>query len=178
MINLGANAGASSLPIVVLGGGLAGLVTALVLSQKGFRVQVLEQAWVFKEIGAGIQLGPNVMRMFSILAILGITCGLRRALLIELKASQKAMEIGDMVRVATEQGQRYEAAAVVGADGLWSTVHEMFVKDAKPRVSGHIAYRAVMLVSDFPERLRWQAMAIWCGEQTHLVHLSLRGGEL
>jgi 2-polyprenyl-6-methoxyphenol hydroxylase-like FAD-dependent oxidoreductase len=85
---------------------------------------------------------------------------------------------GEVVRVATEQGQKYEAAAVVGADGLWSSVREMFVQDGKPRVSGHIAYRAVMPVSDFPERLRWQAMVIWCGEKTHLVHYPLRGGEL
>jgi 3-hydroxybenzoate 6-monooxygenase len=83
---------------------------------------------------------------------------------------------GDMVRVATEQGQEYEAAAVVGADGLWSIVREMFVKDGKARVSGHIAYRAVMPVTDFPERLRWQAMVIWCGEKTHLVHYRRKAG--
>jgi len=224
--------GTTSLPIVVVGGGIGGLATALALSRKGFRVQVLEQAEEFKEIGAGIQLGPNVMRMFSILGISGdilplavfptglmvrdcitgeqVTCvptgrpfeerfeypyalihradlhaGLlascKRSPLIELKTSQKVTEIddrGDMVRVVTEEAQNYEAAALVGADGLWSTVREMFVKDGKPRVSGHIAYRAVMPVSDFPERMRWQAMVIWCGEKTHLVHYPLRGGQL
>ena len=35
-----------------------------------------------------------------------------------------------------------------------------------------------MPVSEFPERLRWHAMVIWCGEKTHLVHYPLRGGEL
>jgi len=224
--------GASSLPVLIVGGGIGGLAAALALSRKGFRAQVFEQASEFKEIGAGIQLGPNVFRMFSILGITDdirplavfptglmvrdcitgeqVTCvplgrpfeerfhfpyalihradlhaGLlqscARSPLIELKPSQKVVEIddrGDSVRVATEPGQRYEGAAVVGADGLWSTVREMFVKDGKPRVSGHIAYRAVMPVSEFPERLRWQTMTIWCGEKTHLVHYPLRGGEL
>ena len=32
-------------------------------------MQVLEQAPEFKEIGAGIQLGPNVFRMFEVLGL-------------------------------------------------------------------------------------------------------------
>ena len=52
---------ATRFPIVVVGGGIGGLATAL----------ALEQAPVFKEIGAGIQPGANVMRMFSILGITG-----------------------------------------------------------------------------------------------------------
>src|SRR5579871_3240942 len=56
-------------PILVVGGGIGGLAAALALSRKGFRTQVLEQAGEFKEIGAGIQLGPNVTRMLSILGI-------------------------------------------------------------------------------------------------------------
>src|SRR6185295_7715162 len=43
--------------------------TALALSRKGIPVQVLEQAPEFKEIGAGIQLGPNVFRMFEVLGL-------------------------------------------------------------------------------------------------------------
>src|SRR5437588_12061580 len=58
-----------SLPILVVGGGIGGLAAALALSRKGIPVQVLEQAPEFKEIGAGIQLGPNVFRMFEVLGI-------------------------------------------------------------------------------------------------------------
>src|ERR1700737_5301650 len=58
-----------SLPILVVGGGIGGLATALALSRKGIPVQVLEQAPEFKEIGAGIQLGPNVFRMFEVLGL-------------------------------------------------------------------------------------------------------------
>ena len=50
------------LPFLVAGGGIGGLVAAYALASKGFPVRVLEQAPEFKELGAGIQLGPNVFR--------------------------------------------------------------------------------------------------------------------
>ena len=58
-----------SSPVLVVGGGIAGLSTALALSRKGIPVQVIEQAAEFKEIGAGIQLGPNAFRMFEVLGL-------------------------------------------------------------------------------------------------------------
>src|SRR6185437_2117299 len=63
------SANGSSKPVLVVGGGIGGLGTALALSRKGLQVQVLEQAPEFKEIGAGIQLGPNVFRMFEVLGL-------------------------------------------------------------------------------------------------------------
>src|SRR5204863_9399710 len=50
------------LPILVAGGGIGGLAAAYALARKGFAVRVLEQAPEFKELGAGIQLGPNIFR--------------------------------------------------------------------------------------------------------------------
>ncbi|MFT8246355.1 FAD-dependent monooxygenase [Roseomonas sp. BN140053] len=47
-------------PILVAGGGLGGLFTALALGRRGIAVRVLEQAPAFEAIGYGIQLGPNV----------------------------------------------------------------------------------------------------------------------
>src|SRR5690242_9118833 len=60
---------ASDAPVLVVGGGIGGLSAALALSRKGIPVRVLEQAPEFKEIGAGIQLGPNVFRMFEVLGL-------------------------------------------------------------------------------------------------------------
>jgi salicylate hydroxylase len=54
---------------IVVGGGIGGLSAALALGQAGFEVLVLERAREFKEIGAGIQLGPNVWRMFERLGL-------------------------------------------------------------------------------------------------------------
>ena len=63
------SANENRLPVLVVGGGIGGLSTALALARKGIPVQVLEQAPEFKEIGAGIQLGPNVFRMFEVLGL-------------------------------------------------------------------------------------------------------------
>src|SRR5215813_10020031 len=47
-------------PILIVGGGLGGLTTALALAQRGWPVRVLEGAPEFGAIGYGIQFGPNV----------------------------------------------------------------------------------------------------------------------
>ena len=55
-----AKSNAQALPFLVAGGGIGGLAAAHALARKGFAVRVLEQAPEFREIGAGIQLGPNI----------------------------------------------------------------------------------------------------------------------
>src|SRR5258708_40030050 len=52
----------SSHPIITAGAGLGGLGVALALAKRGFPTRVLEQAPEIKEVGAGIQLGPNSWR--------------------------------------------------------------------------------------------------------------------
>ncbi len=59
----------TKLPIIIVGGGIGGIATAIALSQKGFAVHVIEQAPEFAEIGAGIQLGPNIVRALDRLGI-------------------------------------------------------------------------------------------------------------
>jgi len=58
-----------ALPILIAGGGIGGLAAAYALARKGFAVRVLEQAPEFREIGAGIQLGPNVFRALEKLGL-------------------------------------------------------------------------------------------------------------
>lgn len=55
--------------ILIAGGGVGGLATALALARKGFTVRVFEQAREFGAIGYGIQLGPNAFHMFEHLGI-------------------------------------------------------------------------------------------------------------
>src|SRR5574343_703264 len=59
----------SSLPVIVVGGGIGGLAAALALVRQGFEVTLLEQAPEIGEIGAGIQLGPNAFHAFDALGI-------------------------------------------------------------------------------------------------------------
>lgn len=61
--------------ILVAGGGIGGLAAALALARQGAAVQLIEQADGFSEVGAGIQIGPNVTR---ILQDWGLESGLRR----------------------------------------------------------------------------------------------------
>jgi salicylate hydroxylase len=51
--------------ILIAGGGIGGLATALALAQQGRPLQLLERQTAFSETGAGIQLGPNVMRVLG-----------------------------------------------------------------------------------------------------------------
>ncbi len=218
--------------VIVVGGGIGGLAAALALAQKGIAVRLFEQAPEFKEIGAGIQLGPNVFRMFECLGVTDeinkfavfpasllmrdsvtgqevtrISLGkeflakfnypyavihradLHRVLLaanqqerlIELRPATKIETVeegSNGIVVRTDTGERHSADALIGADGLWSTIRPLIVNDGKPVVSGHIAYRAVLPTSEMPEHLRWQSMALWAGDKVHLVHYPLRGGGL
>jgi 3-hydroxybenzoate 6-monooxygenase len=56
-------------PILIAGGGIGGLATALGLAQKGYASIILEKAPQLGEIGAGIQLGPNAFHAFDYLGV-------------------------------------------------------------------------------------------------------------
>lgn len=53
--------------IVIAGGGIGGLATALSLARQGHQATVLERSDTFAEIGAGIQLGPNAFHLIRAL---------------------------------------------------------------------------------------------------------------
>jgi salicylate hydroxylase len=203
-----------------------------VLARHGHRVSVLEQQPEFGEIGAGIQLGPNIFRMFE---YLGLTQAIGEVAYFppglgmnDVRTGEKVVRVplGDAARAqygypygviyrvdihnvfleackalpsialrtgckveAFEQdgrgvrlhlagGETLEGDALVGADGLWSRVRQSVVGDGKPRVSGHIAYRAVLKREEVPAHLWHDDVLLWGGEKTHLVHYPLRRGEL
>jgi salicylate hydroxylase len=218
--------------VLIVGGGIGGLAAALALARKGIASQVIEQAAEFKEIGAGIQLGPNVFWMFEALGLIEPISALavfpnnlimmdsvtgqevtriplgdafrkkfhhpyalihradlhkvlldacRISDLIRLDASQKVIgvdETADGIAVRTESGKEYRGSALIGADGLWSTIRQIVVGDGPPKPAGHITYRAVLPTSEMPEQYRWRDMVLWAGEKVHLVHYPLRTGEL
>lgn len=59
----------SKMPALILGGGIAGLATALALAQQGIVAHILEKRSDFSEEGAGIQIGPNGTRILQQLGV-------------------------------------------------------------------------------------------------------------
>lgn len=55
--------------VIIAGGGIGGLTTALCLGQDGHEVTVLEQAPLFEAVGAGLQCGANALRVFQSLGL-------------------------------------------------------------------------------------------------------------
>lgn len=55
--------------IAVIGAGLGGAAAAALLAGAGFSVHTFEQAPVFTRLGAGIHIGPNVMKIFRRIGI-------------------------------------------------------------------------------------------------------------
>jgi len=219
-------------PILVSGGGIGGLAAAYALARQGLPVRVFEQSPEFREVGAGIQLGPNIFRVLE-------KIGLKDAILADvhrppaqemrdaltgkliiriplgqaffkrfgqpyavthradihgtfLKACQDSNLItlensrrvdsyedhGDGVTAVLDGGERAQGRALIGCDGMWSKIRDRIVGDGKPRVSGHIAYRAVLKREDVPEDLWRPDVILWAGPRTHFVHYPLRRGEL
>lgn len=220
-------------PILIVGGGIGGLAAAYALAGKGIPVKVLEQAPEFREIGAGIQLGPNVFRALDKMGLkeavladahrppaMEMRCALsgERVIRIPLEDPRfierfqhpyavihradihgvflRACQASHLVTLETKRtvdgyeehadgvtallatGERVHGRALIGCDGMWSKIRERIVDDGKPRVSGHIAYRAVLKKEDVPQDLWRPDVVLWAGPRTHLVHYPLRRGEL
>lgn len=72
-------------------------------------------------------------------------------------------------------GRPLRGAALVGADGIWSTLREQIIGDQRPRASGDIAFRAVVPMAQVPPALRGNEVAIWAGPHLHLAHYPLPG---
>src|SRR5262245_19161185 len=56
--------------LLIIGGGIGGLATALAVARSGRRVHVIEKSPEFTEIGAGLQLAPNATRVLDRLGLL------------------------------------------------------------------------------------------------------------
>ena len=58
------------IPVLIIGGGIGGLATALAVARTGRRTHVLERSPEFAELGAGLQLAPNASRVLDQVGIL------------------------------------------------------------------------------------------------------------
>src|SRR4030088_2248154 len=59
----------SSHPLIIAGAGIGGVAAGLAFATRGYPTRVLKQAPEIKEVGAGIQLGPNSWRCLRELGV-------------------------------------------------------------------------------------------------------------
>lgn len=234
--------------VLVVGGGIAGLASGLALARANAYVQILERAHEFTELGAGVQLGPNVTRILNawgllpaiqkvasypanlnarsaqsgeVLATLPLSdmttrygapyitihrADLHHVLLQEVRLqgvdlqcnthvqnldqdSQQVSVTSSVCRTtqgmanaitaagALDQASQEIANALVIADGVWSTLRQQLLEDGPARMTGHVAYRALVLQADLPAYLRTQDVSVWMGPNVHVVQYPVRGGD-
>lgn len=222
--------------MIIVGGGIGGLAAALACGQAGARPQVLERAATFSEVGAGIQMGPNVTRTLHAwglaedLKAIGFAprkleakdtqtgqvigslrlgqqsldtygapyvtvhrADLHRVLLQKLMRSGLAQLHLDSEVEAVQQAadgiqisgtnlpasltEFSQFSAMVGADGLWSATRQFVVPPTTPRVTGLLAYRALLPMQFVPEKLRLQDVNVWLGPKVHAVLYPVQCGE-
>ena len=216
--------------ILIAGGGIGGLAAALACSRAGWSATLLERTREFGEVGAGLQMGPNVVRRLyawgleqdlnKVVAfpdMLRVRAADTGDLLGRLPLGQRARErygapyatihradlhslllkaveqegtvqlhlgrwlesvvdTGSAVQIKALDGIPMEAQALIGADGLWSTVRHNLLNDAEPRITGHLAYRALIAQRDLPAYLRSQQVSVWMGPDLHVVQYPVRRG--
>lgn len=219
--------------VLIAGGGIAGMAAALGASHAGWDARLFERAPQFSEVGAGVQLGPNVVRRLQawglqkalqqvvalpqqLVARSGINgkvlasaplgqsmverygaayVTIHRADLhgvLHQAAQQRAdifinpgQEVSELLgtervtTIRTSANKVVEGDALMLADGVWSKLRGPLLGDSsRPRVSGHLAYRALLPMTDVPVGWRSNEVTVWLGPRMHAVHYPVRRGEM
>ena len=68
------------------------------------------------------------------------------------------------------------ALALVGADGIWSTVRHHLFPQAQPQFSGLIAWRGTLEATQLPREHAARRVQLWMGPNAHLVAYPISGG--
>jgi salicylate hydroxylase len=68
--------------------------------------------------------------------------------------------------------------ALIGADGLWSTLRGKLGDRAPPQFRNRTAWRALVLAERAPAYARESATALWLGRDAHIVHYPVKGGAM
>ena len=68
------------------------------------------------------------------------------------------------------------ALALIGADGIWSSVRHHLFPAVQPRFSGLIAWRGTLDATQLPKDFTARRVQLWMGPNAHLVAYPIAGG--
>jgi salicylate hydroxylase len=80
----------------------------------------------------------------------------------------------DHVVIKTADGRSFEAAAVIGSDGLGSAVRRQMVGEEKPRPIGYVAHRTIVPMDQVSKEVAVDDVILWGGPGFHIVQYPLR----
>ena len=87
-------------------------------------------------------------------------------------------DLGDAAAVRCADGSMYNCEALIGADGLWSTVRKVVHDDGDPICAQFVAYRGTIPVDEAPAGSDLDNMTIWVGPDMHFVQYVVKAGRL
>ena len=71
--------------------------------------------------------------------------------------------------------QQEVALALVGADGIWSTVRQHLFPQTQPQFAGLIAWRGTLEATQLPREYTSRRVQLWMGPNAHLVAYPISG---
>jgi salicylate hydroxylase len=101
---------------------------------------------------------------------------------IELKLGTTVDDFATHSKGVTVQGRRgrqvidERGIALIGADGMWSSVSTKLDRGNRPRFAHRTAWRALIPASAVPAEFRTTFVHLWLGPDAHLVHYPVKGG--
>ena len=98
--------------------------------------------------------------------------------LMPLTGAARFDDLGHRVRLHTKDDRIIEGAAVVGADGLHSTIRQQMLSEGEPRMAGYVAHRTIVPMSEVRADVRRNDVVLWSGPGFHIVHYPLRANSL
>ena len=164
-------------------------VTDAVLGQATRPKAILMVDWADGGVIARIPTADSFLKRFKRPYVVIHRVDLHRLLLdacralpnVELAASCNVVgfqEHGDRVRLRTEDGRTIEGVALIGADGLRSTVRQQMLDEGEPRMIGYVAHRTIVPMADVTFDVDRDDVVLWSGPGFHIVHYPLRDGTL
>jgi salicylate hydroxylase len=98
--------------------------------------------------------------------------------LMPLTGVERFEDSGDGVRLRTQDDRTVEGAAVIGADGLRSTVRQQMRAEGEPRTVGYVAHRTIVPMQAVKADVAREEVVLWSGPGFHIVHYPLRNNTL